>query len=532
MYFVKELPFSIQSFANIREFNCLYVDKTKYAHDLIVQRQSFFLSRPRRFGKSVFISTLKEILLGRKERFEDLWIEGSEYEWPIYGVIHLDFSSIDSTDANSTRASICQNLANIATEYGLSIQLSLTSPNDALNTLVRALFRQFKRVAILIDEYDHAILSTLYSPQLDEVLKVVQSFFATVKSVGEYVHFLFITGVTAFAKAGLFSGMSHPKDISMIPEYAGICGYTEEEIDQYFVPYLEKMAEKRNVSLLELRAELKRLYNGYLFVENTPSLYNPFSFIKALDTAKSDNFWFDSGTPSFLVEILKREYAKKNLNIFQMEEFRISEMEPKYFDVNAIPLPALMLQTGYLTIKSFTEGSYKLGFPNLEVQSALQRHMMGILLNLNLPEVSNFATDLTLALAHEDIEKIVSLLKTLCSYVPSKLHVSKEKFYHSLLIVTFQACGVKTLAEHATADGSIDLVLDLPKLLYIVEIKFNKSAKSALKQMEEKEYYLPYIRSGKVVRLLGLSFMRKTQKQAGRSSHFTITAESRLLTFL
>ncbi|MES2200246.1 MAG: AAA family ATPase [Chlamydiota bacterium] len=526
---MQNLPFSLQSFANIREFNCLYIDKTKYAYDLITQRQSFFLSRPRRFGKSVFISTLKEVLLGKKELFEGLWIASSDYGWPIYGVIHLDFSSVKSTDATSAETSICQNLANIAMEHGLSIQLSSSSANDALTTLVRALFVKFKKVAILIDEYDHAILSTLHKPQLNEVLQVIQSFFTTVKSLGEYIHFLFIAGVSTFAKAGLFSGMSHPKDISQLSEYSCICGYTEKEIDRYFVPYLENMAKKRNMDLLDLREELKKLYNGYRFVENAPAVYNPFSFIKALDTGKSGNFWFDSGTPSFLIEILKREYAKNNLSIFRMEEFRMSEMEPKYFDVNAIPIPALMLQTGYLTIKSYEDGSYKLGFPNVEVQSALQRHMMGILLNLGLNEVSNFANDLAVALTREDVEKITDLLKTLCSHVPSKLHISKEKFYHALLITTFQSCGIRTLAEHATADGFIDLVLELPKLLYIIEIKFNNSAKNALKQIEEKVYYQPFLNTGKPVRLLGINFTRKTQKQTGKTGHFTVTAESRLL---
>ena len=522
-----DLPFSLQSFINIREFNCLYIDKTKYAYDLIVQRQSFFLSRPRRFGKSVFISTLKEILLGKKELFEGLWIAKSDYNWNVFGVIHLDFSSIDSSDANTAKVSICQNLSRIAINYELSTILSPSSPNDALTALVDALYKKFGRVAILIDEYDHAILSTLHSSHLSEVLKVVQSFFVTVKSLGEFIHFLFITGVSAFAKAGVFSGMSHPDDISMLPEYACICGYTEEEINKYFVPYLEKMAKQQEISLVELRIELKNLYNGYCFAENAPTVYNPFSLTKALHSGKTGNFWFDSGTPSFLIEILKKEYAKENSKIFHMEEFRISEMEPKYFDVKSIPIPAILLQTGYLTIKSYAKGIYTLGFPNLEVQAALQRYMMDILLNLGLNEISTFSAELMTALTEEDVEKILSLLKTLCSHVPAKLHVSKEKFYHALLVTTFQACGVRTLAEHATADGFIDLVLELPNLLYVVEIKLNKSAKNALKQVTEKEYFLPFLHSGKPIRLLGLNFIRKTQKQAGKQAHFTITAESR-----
>src|SRR3990167_8397420 len=174
---MQSLPFSLQSFSRLRALNCLYIDKTKYAYDLIVQEQNFFLSRPRRFGKSLFISTLKEILLGKKDLFKGLWIAQSDYKWTLYGVIHLDFSSMDSTDANTARTSICQSLAKIAIDYELAITLSGSSPNDALNILVNSLYKKFGEVAVLIDEYDHAILSTLHSPQLNEVLKVVQSFF-------------------------------------------------------------------------------------------------------------------------------------------------------------------------------------------------------------------------------------------------------------------------------------------------------------------------------------------------------------------
>ncbi len=526
---MQELPFSIQDFSNIRKFNYLYVDKTKYAHDLVIQQgQSFFLSRPRRFGKSVFVSTLKEILLGKKELFEGLWIAKSTYTWPVYGVIHLDFSRLDHTNATTIKESLCACLVQIAKHYEISDTLSLVSPNSALETLVNALFDRFKKVAILIDEYDHAILSNLHKPQLKEVLETVQSFFAAVKSLGGPIHFLFLTGVSSFAKAGVFSGLSHPKDLSRLPEYACVCGYTEEDITTYFTPYIEKLAKKKNTPVTELRAELKKNYNGYHFTENSPAVYNPFSLTKALDTGEFENYWFDSGTPSFLIELLKKEYEKNNLNIFQMEEFKISKMEPKYFDANAIPIPAILLQTGYLTIKDFVDGKYTLGFPNLEVQAAMQLHMLGILLNLNLNELSNFSTDLIGALTKEDVLTIESLFNTLCSHIPSTLHISREEFYHALLITTFQACGVKTLAEHATADGFIDLVLELPKLYYIVEVKFNESTEKALKQIDQKEYYQPFIHSGKKIRLLGINFHRTTQKEMGKEAHFTVTVESRL----
>ena len=525
---MQDLPFSLQSFANIRKFNCLYVDKTKYAYQLISQRQSFFLSRPRRFGKSVFLSTLKEILLCKKELFEGLWIHQSPYSWPLYGVISLDFSFLKTTQAETVEQSLCQNLSSLAKEYNLSIRLSSSSPNDSLIVLVRELFNRFGQVAILIDEYDYPILSNLHTERLQETLKVLQSFFATIKGLGDFIHFLFITGVSTFSKAGLFSGMSHPKDLSMLTEYSAICGYTEEEIDLYFTPYLQKMAQTKHLPFLTLKEQLKQFYNGYRFAENAPSVYNPFSFIQALDSQKIGNFWFDSGTPSFLIDILKQEYAKKNTHIFHMEEFQMSEMEPKYFDAKAIPLPALMVQTGYLTLKRFHEGIYTLGFPNLEVQSSLQRHMLCLLLRLNMPQTATFSTNLMNALIHEDIDKLKELLLALYSHIPSRLHISKEHFYHALLLATFQSCGVKTTAEKATADGAIDLVLELSSIIYLIEIKLNKSAKIALQQIEEKQYFLPFLQERKNIRLLGIGLHRKTQKQT-KKPFFSLTLESKTL---
>ncbi|MBS0626920.1 MAG: AAA family ATPase [Verrucomicrobia bacterium] len=383
-------------------------------------------------------------------------------------------------------------------------------------------------MAVLIDEYDNPILSTLNKPQSEEILDVLKSFFATVKSLSDPIHFLFLTGVSAFAKAGVFSGLNHPDDISATPKYACVCGYTEEEISHYFTPYLEKMAEKQNTSLTELKALFKNLYNGYKFTEKAPTVYNPFSVTKALHREELENFWFESGTPSFLIDLIKKEYAKNNYSIFHMEEFEIDKTEPKCFDVNAIPLHALLLQTGYLTIKDLVDTTYTLRFPNLEVQSSFQKYILSILLNLDISTTSSFSSKLMRALTDQNTDQILHLLNTLCSHIPSILHIPREEFYHALLITMFQASGVKTLAEHATADGFIDLVLELPKLYYIVEVKFNESTKKALEQVEAKEYYKPFLLSGKTIRLLGINFHRTTQKQEGKKAHFSVTVESRL----
>ena len=319
---MKALPASLQYFPRLINLNCLYIDKTKYAHDLIIQERSFFLARPRRFGKSLFISTLEEILKGHKELFTGLWIEESSYKWPIHGVIHLDFGPIDSTNSHSVKHTLCQMLARIALSYQLSEALDTSNPNQALIELVDALYNKFGRVAILIDEYDHPILQILQDPQVPEVRSVLQSFFTTVKSLNKQVNFLFITGVSMFSKAGVFSGMNNPLNISLDPRFAGICGYTDEEMDFYFKEYTTDWAKKEKVSPEQIRDELKTWYNGYRFSEDPVSVYNPFSIVSAFEFKRFQNFWFETGSPAFIMKELKKEYRHKELALFDLERFK------------------------------------------------------------------------------------------------------------------------------------------------------------------------------------------------------------------
>jgi hypothetical protein len=447
------LAFSIQSFSKLRELNRLYVDKTKYAYNLITQEESFFLSRPRRFGKSLFISMVKEILLGKKELFKDLWIESSDYTWPVYGVIHLDFSCLKNNSAVSLEETLCLHLSEIARAYNLSINLSSNNANGNLILLVNRLHEKYGKVAVLIDEYDHPLLSALQEPHCKEILNVIQSFFTTIKGLDAQLRFIFLTGVSAFSKAGIFSGLNNLKNLTYMPEFSGVCGYSQEEVDRYFIPYLEELAKDKKLSLAEVKAEMKRLYNGYHFSPNAPTVYNPFSCTNALYDKNLKNFWFESGTPTFLIKILQTGYAKKNSSIFQMEEFKVSEAQLESFTIDAIPLPVLMLQTGYLTIKGCVKNRYKLGFPNLEVQASLQKYILGVFLHLESFEAITFSTNLMDALEEENIEAIASLLNTICSCIPSNLHISEEKFYHAVILTAFQASGVSAIAEHKTADG-------------------------------------------------------------------------------
>ncbi|MES2199953.1 MAG: AAA family ATPase [Chlamydiota bacterium] len=508
---MKPLPSSIQHFPRLITSNYLYIDKTKYAHDLIIQEQSFLLARPHGFGKSLFVSTLAEILKGNRELFEGLWIGGSGYTWPTYGVIHLDFGPIDSTNSHSVKQSLCQILARIAHAYQLPKELNTSNPNQALIELTDALYAKFKRVAVLIDEYDHPILQVLQDPQAPEVRSVLQSFFTTVKSLNNQVNFLFITGVSMFSKAGVFSGMNNPINISLDPRFAGICGYTEEEMASYFQEYIADWAKKENIPQKQLQDELKTWYNGYRFSKDPTSVYNPFSILNAFNLKEFRNFWFETGSPVFIMKELKKEYRHKEWALFDLERFKVSSGLLGSVDVDAIPLPTLLFQTGYLTIAEhdMRTNNYRLEFPNQEVKTALNQHLLTFLAHTDSTSSDYAGKELRFLFDSGNVEGAVACLKMLFSQAPYQLHIEREQFYHGLLQVACHASGLKVQSEYSTSHARIDLMLDLPSRIYVVEVKFNESAEAALAQIEERRYYEPFLSLKKPIVLLGLSFKKE-----------------------
>jgi hypothetical protein len=520
-----KLPIGISTFSELRKSQCLYVDKTRYAYDIITGYRRYFLSRPRRFGKSLFVSTLREILRGNKNLFEDLWISKSDYCWEKYGVIEFDLSTLGIDSLETLKNGLCYVLKEVAQDYSLGIEINATSSELALRDVVKALYNRFGKVAILVDEYDNPILQVLKDPnKSEEIRNAIRRFFAAIKGLDAFIDFVFITGVSAFTKAGLFSGINNLIDITLDNAYSNICGYTQEEIDSYFSEYISEWSNQENISHEELRTNIKNWYNGYRFASNLSSVYNPFSFMNALRARALKNFWFQSGTPNFLVEELKKEYRRGEYHIFDPEKFEATEDSLGIFDVGATPLPALMFQTGYLTIISFDQEKnlYKLGYPNLEVKTALQRHLLGIFSQLDFLQAERISLQLRAAFNNCKIEEAVLLIKQLFTKVPYQLHVKEEKFYHALLQVTCGAAGIKSQSEYSISHGRIDLVLDLPKLLYIIEIKINNSADVALEQIEERKYYEPFISNDKPIILLGLSFKRDSKK-------FEISYKSRRL---
>lgn len=519
------LPLDFSVFKEMRESDYLYVDKTRHAYNMITQGKYYFLSRPRRFGKSLFVSMLREVFTARRELFKGLWIEQSDYPWQEYGVILLDFSRMDISDKESFHEAIRLSMQGIVRQYNLSVDIHALSPAWALSAVVEALHHKFGKVALLIDEYDSPILHALQDvPRAKEIRDAMQRFFTAIKGLGEHINFVFITGVSSFAKAGLFSGINNLRVITLNPQYADICGYTEQEIDANFADYLNHWSEAKNIMPADLRAKIKNYYNGYAFGANVIKVYNPFSLMHALDTKQFDNFWITTGTPTFLVHELEKEYRQNEYRLFDPETFRASKELLASFDVGATPLPALMFQAGYLTIRDYDEdrGIYSLGYPNIEVRESMQKYLVSVFAQVSVGTVEEVSSDLEYALQREDIDEAVGLLRRLFVHIPYQLHVKEEKFYHALLHMVCNAYGMRIISEQSISHGRIDLVVALKGLVYVIEIKFNDTPENALKQIDEMRYYEPFVKDNVRVILLGLSFNRSAKQ-------FDITYAHRVL---
>lgn len=506
---MKKLPLDISSFGQMRRLNYLYIDKTKYAYDLITGGRRFFLARPRRFGKSLFVSMLKEVLAGNKELFEDLWIHGSTYTWKTHGIIALDFSGLGVHDAFSFNEGVCLELRRIAQEYNITVSLNKSSPELAIKDLVAALHERYNAVAILVDEYDNPVLHALHNSQKAiEIRDSLQRFFATIKSLDEQVDFVFITGISSFAKAGLFSGMNNLQTITFNPAYAGICGYTHDEFQANFTDLIKSWANHSR-TYDELSGQIKAWYNGYRFSKSECTVYNPFSIMHALAAQEFKNFWFLSGTPSFLVQLMKKEHA--TLDIENFGKFEMSEDALGVIDVHAMPLMVILYQAGYLTIVDYDPDGhyYKLDFPNTEVKISFQKYILEAILNIDASRIDVFGRRLKLALQKNDLLTLKEILLQLFSHVPYQLHIKEEKYYHSLLIMFCIASGIEAQSEYSTSDGRIDMVLRVQNSIYVIEIKFNKNAALALKQIKDRAYYKPFMHTNKQMILLGISFMRE-----------------------
>ncbi len=527
---MQKLPIGISGFPELRQENCVYVDKTKHVYSLLKNRRRTFLSRPRRFGKSLLVTTLEAALQGKKELFDGLWISSSDYSWEPKGVIRLDFSQLSIKNAETFENDLLFMLKTIAGKYNIKIKDTL-SLNAALAHIITELCKEkkgkklFESVAVLIDEYDYPILHTLHDPELAKAIReIMKSFSCVIKGQEALVRFVFVTGVSAFSKSGLSSGLNNLDNLTMNEEFFDICGYTDKEVDLNFKEHMEKWGDLRQISYEEIRKQLKVWYNGYCFIENTPTIYSPFSFTCALHIKKLQNFWFESATPQVLLDELRKEERANECKLLELDQLRGTGDLLQTFEIESLPLPALLFQMGYLTIDFYDPLSrnYQLKYPNLEVKASFLRHIVGLVTHKTTARINPLIGDIYRILVEEKPEELVAVLTTILSGIPYSLYIEDEKFYHSLLQTIFFAAGIESQSERLTSIGRMDIFLELPTIIYIVELKVNKPPTEGLDQIGTQKYYEPFLHKNKPVRALAISFLR-TKASNTESSDFVIT---------
>ena len=548
---MQDLPIGISEFSELRETNCLYIDKTKYVYSLLKKNRRTFLARPRRFGKSLLVSTLDAALQGEKELFEGLWIANSDYSFEPKGVIRFDFSELSTESLADFKQDLLVAIQEIARKYNIELDTNLTV-NSALKILIETLCpiknkgpktenpqdsievpsvdgkSTFKSVAILIDEYDHPILHTLHNPALAiEIRRLMKSFSGVIKAQAKRVQFVFVTGVSAFSKSGLSSGLNNLTNLTINTQFSSVCGYTDEEVDFYFKEHMEHWARERDIPYDTLREQLRTWYNGYCFMENTPTIYSPFSVTSAMAIQELRNFWFESATPQFLLDELAKAERQEECNFLNLDDLEGNVSLLQTFEIECIPLTALLFQMGYLTLKSYNSLTrfYQLKYPNLEVKTALHCHLLAALAKTSISALNSIMSKLFSSLIEENMEQFMQCLTSVFSNIPYQLH-GKEKhaehFYHAILQALFIASGIKSQAEYSMSQGRADIIIELPKLLYIIEVKVNKQPEEGLEQIEAQQYYQPFLHLGRPVIAIRLSFHRK-KSTAKEKSHFSIT---------
>lgn len=509
---MKKLPVDVSSFPLMIRDNYLYIDKTKNIYDLITRRRLYFLSRPRRFGKSLLISTLKEIFTGNKALFKDLWIgKHSDYLWPKHPVIQLDFSDLSFETSQEFKINLSRNLEKIGASFGIDISKEPLI-NIKIQTLIEELSKKNK-VVILIDEYDAPLLNNLDNQTIAQAIqKVMKLFFSTIKSMDarDYIHAIFITGVTKFSKTSLFSGFNNLNDVTLSPEAATLLGYTKEELETYFKEYIDQFAQKENSSPQQTINIITQWYNGYRFSRDERTVFNPYSVLHCFDNKYIDNYWLNTGTPGFLIELLKNKYGT-------MEDLKSLKVPSEFlgsFELGTLPLIAILYQAGYLTLDTYDSETreYTLKYPNEEVGLSFKKYIVASLIQSDQRNVDAALSQLKDALEENDLEQFCTIVKSLIAGIPYQLHGKNEGYYHSLLHLIADMIGIDGRSEITTSEGRIDFAVQKKSRIFVFEFKYNSTPKKALDQIIQKNYALKYARFKKPITLVGIAFNAKRKE--------------------
>ncbi len=494
---MQRYPIGIQDFESLREDGYVYIDKTEQIYKLL-DGKYYFLSRPRRFGKSLLINTLDAIFSGKKHLFEGLWIE-DKIEWKTYPIIRLSFAIMDYKNLGLEHQ-IIASLQKNAQKYKLNIDLN--SPKAAFIDLIEKL-SQIDKVVILIDEYDKPLIDYLEPDQIPTAQKhrdILKNFYGTLKDSDKYIRFVFITGVSKFSKVSIFSDLNHLEDLTINPLSATLVGYTQSELEKYFGQEIKQMAEKEGLSYAEMLEKIRLWYNGYSW--QGEKVYNPFSILRFVKSADFMNFWFETGSPNFLIQILNRDFD------YNFEDIEADDRILGSFQLENLNPITLLFQTGYLTIKEKIGRDYVLTYPNKEVKYSLLENLLGDY--TQLPNLSATAKRVHKAFETQNWEMLKEQINILFSKIPNQIFdAHQEKYYHAIIFMIFQLLDYQIQAEVSTSKGRIDVVVSTTKNIFIVEFKLNESAEKAILQIREKEYYKPYLEKERNIILVGISLENK-----------------------
>lgn len=503
---MKQLPIGIQSFSELIGRNSVYVDKTEHIFKLLNGGKYYFLSRPRRFGKSLLISTLKELFLGTKDLFHGLWIE-DKWDWSQkYPIIHLPFSSM-GYGALGLENAIINRLYELAESYG--VKLKQKSMDTLFRELILTLEAKHGKVVILVDEYDKPIIDYIANELelAQKNQKVMKTFYSVLKDSDSAIRFLFITGVSRFAKVSIFSDLNNLNDITLKKQYNTLVGYTEEEIKLNFDDRIHLLMEDEELDYEQTLEKMRLWYNGYNWLGKA-TLYNPFGVLNLFDGLSFANYWFETGTPSFLIDLLKEKvlYDVDNVEVGAtiFESFQVE----KEFD-----LISLLFQTGYLTIKAVNKETniYTLGYPNREVKTACTQHLLGAFSGKYSSLTAPIVVKIKRAFDVNDITEVIRLTNVMLKDIPYHIHPNTEAFYHAVVHLTYLYLGVFIHSEVNMSDARADAIVQTGSHIYCMEFKYNQTAELAMEQIKSKNYLQKYSDTKKELIGIGVNFSSETK---------------------
>lgn len=503
-------PIGQQDFKTLRLGDSIYVDKTRYIEKIVKSNsQYYFLARPRRFGKSLFLSTLKYFFKGERELFKGLYADSMDWDWQPYPVLYLDLNTGEYTDPAKLDSAFENNMCRWEEMYAIEVKDKTFA--QRFKTILESVHqRTGRQVVVLVDEYDKPLVKNLNKENFESYREKLAAFYSNFKTCAEHIRLVFMTGVSRFSKLSVFSGLNNIKDISFSNEYADICGITEKELFDNFKPGIEALSKKYSVSFEGAARKLKKNYDGYRFAEEGSDIYNPWSLLNCLSDRKIENYWNETGVPTLLVESLRR----LNIDLERYLDVYCKEEELKGFDLlNPKPI-ALMYQTGYLTIKDYSMKlrRYRLGIPNDEVREGFLGMLLPVYVQVKEGTVESVLNDIITSLILGKPQDFMEALRIFFAGIPYTMRMESENNFHNAFYLLMSLIGIETDAEVTTSDGRIDMMIKTEDYIYIIELKYDGTAREALDQINERDYALQFRSDPRKLIKIGVNFSSEKRR--------------------